>query len=425
MESKAQIELGPARVLELQDRISRVGRNLANAIRGVVDSVPGGPHRPQELARTLGINKDLSSRALSACRKQDPFAAAHLMPGPEPLRRLLRAAARRGVDPSVIKDAEEAVRQFDLLIRTDAGDRAGLDAIIGAWLPDARQRFELTAKQAMFKGAASLKGLFTETALVTFMAYPSSGAEDEWCDTALLAGLLGLRRLRPGATVQYSSVLHEREHTRATLNGERVGVDREPLLREFCQPASVEIRTRMEGDRVHYTVADNGVGPRSAVDLWLAEFYARNHPRWRRPSAGPRRFFYATVEQPARTLIFDMLVHEEVWPGCEPELVIYDTTVNGVADVNDPTRNVDRLDLAESIQPLGRSLSGYRASEVPNYLDLLRHVCKKMNWDDSRFRAYRCRIHYPFYGSQVCMVFDPPPAPGALEPGLIAVATGR
>lgn len=413
MANTSETDLTPVRTVDLQNRIGEVGRTLADAIRAVVDSVPGGPHRPQELARALGINKDLSSRALSACRKQDPFAAAHLMPGPEPLRQLLRAAARRGVDPSVIKDAEEAVRAFDYLIRTDAGDRAGLDAIIGAWLPDARERFELTAKQAMFKGAASLKGLFTETALVTFMACPSAGAEAEWCDTALLAGLLGLRRLRPGATVQYSSVLHEPEHTHATLSGERVEGDQGPLLREFCSPASVEIATRVEGDRVHYTLADNGVGPKSAVDLWLAEFYARNHPRWRRPGAGPRRFFYATAEQPARTLIFDMLVHEDVWPGADPELVIYDTTVNGVADVNDPTRNIDRIDLAETVQPLGRGLSGYRASEVPNYLDLLRYVCRKMSWDENRFRAYRCRIHYPFYGSQVCMVFDPPAAPAS------------
>ena len=396
---------------DLQNKIVVIGRNLADTIRRVLDEIPGAPYRPQELARALGINKDLSSRALSACRKQDPFAAAHLMPGPEPLRQLLRAAARKGVDQAIIKSADEAVRAFDLLIRTDAGDRAGLDAIIGAWLPDARERFEMTAKQNMFKGAANLKGLFTETALITFMVYPARAAANTHCDTALLAGLLGLRRLRPGAVFQYSSVLHEAEHTHATLNGERVEPARGPLLREFCAPESLQIDTRIEGDRVHYTLADNGVGPKSAVDLWLAEFYAQNHPRWHRPGPGERRFFYATVEQPARTLIFDLLVHEDVWPRCDPELRIYDTVVNGVADVNDPTRDIDRLDLAESVQPLGQGTSRFRATEVPNYLDLLNYVCRKVGWDGERFRAYRCRIHYPFYGSQTCMVFDPPPAP--------------
>ena len=110
-------------------------------------------------------------------------------------------------------------------------------------------------------------------------------------------------------------------------------------------------------------------------------------------------------------MIFDLLVHEDVWPRCDPELRIYDTVVNGVADVNDPTRDIDRLDLAESVQPLGQGTSRFRATEVPNYLDLLNYVCRKVGWDGERFRAYRCRIHYPFYGSQTCMVFDPPPAP--------------
>jgi hypothetical protein len=81
-----------------------------------------------------------------------------------------------------------------------------------------------------------------------------------------------------------------------------------------------------------------------------------------------------------------------------------------VADVNDPSRDIDRMDLAESIQPLGRGISKFRVGEVPWYSDLLRLVCDKLSWDPGAFRGFRCRIDYPLYGSQVAMAFETIPS---------------
>ena len=110
-------------------------------------------------------------------------------------------------------------------------------------------------------------------------------------------------------------------------------------------------------------------------------------------------------------LLFDVLVHEAVYPASEPALLIYDTVLDGVADVNDRRRDADRLDLMESVGLLGRGSAKFRVGEVPNYVDLIRHVFDRMGWNDEDFRGYRCRIDYPIYGSQVVMAFDPPPPP--------------
>ena len=77
----------------LEERVVVVGRQLRETLTAVLEAIPGAPDRPQELAATLGIDKVLSSRFLKAARHRDPMAVAHLAPGPEPMRRLLRAAS--------------------------------------------------------------------------------------------------------------------------------------------------------------------------------------------------------------------------------------------------------------------------------------------------------------------------------------------
>ena len=47
---------------------------------------------------------------------------------------------------------------------------------------------------------------------------------------------------------------------------------------------------------------------------------------------------------------------------------------------------------------------------------MVRYVCGRLGWDPEQLRGYRCAIQHPFYGAQVCMVFDALPAP-ALESG--------
>jgi hypothetical protein len=53
----------------------------------------------------------------------------------------------------------------------------------------------------------------------------------------------------------------------------------------------------------------------------------------------------------------------------------------------------------------------FRASEVRDYLEILRHVFGKLGLDDREFRGYRCKVQYPIYGAQLCMAFSPPVKP--------------
>lgn len=396
----------------IEAKIDQVMRTLTEALLSVLDGVSHTPFRPQELARSLKLNKTLTSCVHRAVRAADPLAAAHLMPGPEALRMLLKAAGRKGVDRARIAVAEQAVSAFDNLIRCDVGTRSGLDAVISASLPAARKKFELANKQAAFKAMANLKGAMVEVHCTTCLAHPSEDAERN--DLAVIVAMRGLRRVRPGAVAQVSTRYagpDVGEMVSLTLDGKRAESIDGLLLRPYCSSPPPRLDVRQAGGCAQYIVADQGIGPDSAVDVVFAEIRQRGLARYQ-PAEGHRTSGAgAEVEQPVRTLVLDFLLHEEVWPGCEPELRIYDTTVRGVANPNDRGRDIDRLDVAESIEFLGHGPAKFRAVEIPNYLEMLRHVCGKLGWDAEKFRGYRCRIQYPVYGSQISVDFDPPERP--------------
>src|SRR5688500_753452 len=111
----------------VEQKIAAVGRDLRAALGRVIEAIPGGPHRPQWLARTLGVNTVLTSRVLKAAQHRDPLAVVNMIPGPEPLRRLVTSAENKKVDPALIRAARRAVDRFAELIETEACDRSGLD----------------------------------------------------------------------------------------------------------------------------------------------------------------------------------------------------------------------------------------------------------------------------------------------------------
>jgi hypothetical protein len=182
-------------------------------------------------------------------------------------------------------------------------------------------------------------------------------------------------------------------------------------LDEFCEAPPAPIEVRRVGDVVQYLLAGQGFGPRSAVDLVLAEVNFREMSRYVPRAAGRKGNVFAEISVPVKSLLFDVFVHDDVYPGSEPQLRIYDTVLEGIANVNDAARDVDQLRVVESIQPLGRGAASGRAARVPKYVQLLRHVFGELGWQDHEFRGYRCSIDYPVYGSQIVMTFDPPEPP--------------
>ena len=347
---------------DLEDRITSVGQRLGDSLDVVLAAIPGAPHRPQMLARTLGVDKVLTSRLLKAARNRDPMAVVHLVPGSEPMRRVLRAARRIGVDAAAIDPALAAVDDFEQLIQTEAGDRSALDAMISAWLPEAREQLEVRRKQAADRAMSELKGGRTDVNLATVILNPSE--DGEHIDIVWIMGLFGVRRLRPRSPVKFATRRFTDQSSPrrpSTLEGAPIdGMSNGVPLDRFCDAAPAMIDVSRAGEATHYTLGGDDFGPHAEVDLVLAEVNLAEVPRYVPRELGRKGYVFAEIGLPSRVLLFDVLVHDDVYPRSDPNLVIYDTVLDGVADVNDPSRDLDRLDLLESITPIGRGTTHVR-----------------------------------------------------------------
>lgn len=389
---------------ELEAKVSASGARLSQTLGAVLAELPTSG--PQALADHLQINKVLASRLLKAMREPDPVAVIHRMPGPDPLRRVIRAASKKGVDAAITSEAMHAVKDFDELINDDVGDRSGLEAILSAWIPDARRDFELSRKQTAYRAMSQIKGCEVQTRYQTAILNPSAGGEK--IDVVWVNGFHALRRLRPGALVKFVSrrIAGQAPDRRpCSLDGRPVTEDNVALLPEFSSVEAPDIRVVHSDEVVHYVLGDTGIGPRSDADLVFAEVNLDELQRYFPAGSDRRAFVYAEVSTPAKVFTLDLLVHNDLYQGQDPALAIYDTLMLGTASVNDRSRDIDRYVMNEAVSPLGVGLHNWRSSDAPRYLELLGHTFDSLGWDASKFRGYRCRIDYAIYGSQVALSF--------------------
>lgn len=400
--------------LPLEARLGALGQGLAEGFARVLGALPGAPLRPSALARTLGVDAMLASRLLRATAAADALAVVHLMPGPEPLRRILRGAERKRVDRRLLESAASAVEGFERLIETEAGDRAGLDAMISAFLPEAREKHELASKQAAFRANTQMRGIAAEAHVAAVLLHPGAGAKG---DRATLMIDIGLRRIRPGTRVGFSTVSPKDQSTRTwTLDREEANDPNALRLPAFCSTPTPEFESVREGEITAYWVAGSEAGLKSSVDLVMAEYRPGVVKPHRTEDGRSHAGVFAVYDTPCRQGTLDVFVHRDLHAGVTPELLIYDTVPRGyVSAFGDPAREPDRLDFHESIRPLGAGTAGARLAHVSRYVEMLEHVCARLGWEAGAFRGYRLDIGYPVYGAQYMIGFKLNDSPGPGE----------
>lgn len=394
-----------------RERVAALGAELRSGLGALVTTLPAAASAMQAI-RATGMNKVFATRLTKALRQDDPVALVYHLPGPEPLRRFVARAREAGLEAAGCDAAATAVDALERCIREEAGGRSALNAVLSAWLPAEQGDYALGRKWDAFRAWSQIKGAAADTSVVTVLLHPS--ASPGRVDLTCFMGLLGLRRLRPGATVKLATrrlASGEAARRPEAHSGFADGTD--PFrLREFCAAPPAPLEPRRTGETVHYLLGGRAFGLGSAVDMLVAEVNRAELAYGRPPGSQPRlSHVFAESSTPARTLVFDLMVHEDLYPGQDPGLFLYDTTFEGVADVNDPARDLDRLDLPESVEALGPGPAALAIEEMPRYGELIGRICGQLAWEPRRLRTFRCRIEYPPYGAQVVLAFDVPELP--------------
>jgi len=393
-------------VLEVQTLLQSAGVNLADALRQVITSAVGEHPRPVELSRTCGVSKDISYRVLKATGARDPLVAAHWMPGPAPIRELLRGAKRQGVTEEVLGTAERALSEFDSVVRSEAGDRTGLDVMLAGWIPEVRDKVQVLGKQAIFRGMSHIRGVSLQVFFEAAIILPSE--DPARCDGVSLCIFDGLRRARPDAKVHIPM---------RTLNAPfgcvgPLRLDGNPVesFGDICLTSYSTVRpdqvTEVRcADSIIYSLAGAGLGLRSTKTLATADRWNGCLSRYSPTDPPTRSGPFCEVLLPTRLLVFDVFVHESIFPGEEPRLDLFDSILQGTGVDHAAAREVATINLSESWISIGRGLGGVRVPEVPDVVDATREVFERSGADPDEFRGYRCRIEYPPYGTRITMSF--------------------
>src|SRR5262249_54366335 len=144
-------------------------------------------------------------------------------------------------------------------------------------------------------------------------------------DGTFVTGFVGLRRLRPGLSINIGVRRRTPRTTESpeTPAGHFAKQQLPVLLEQFCSKPMPTISTTQAGDYLIFKVEGEDIGATAVCDVFLTHSAGALYPRWTPPTApltGPS----IRLDVPSERLIFDVLVHEDVWPAKEPELRLYE-----------------------------------------------------------------------------------------------------
>jgi hypothetical protein len=285
--------------------------------------------------------------------------------------------------------------------------------MLSEFLPEAREKQELGAKEAAFRGMSQVRGVAVETTLSARIVHPGEVAGGRH-DCASLELDLGVRRTRPRSHLEFGSGdFSHSEPGLLTLDRQRAKGPNDFLLPEYCSsPLPRFERQETQGDMC-YAIVGGDIGLRSSVDLVTGEYRPRAI-RCARENDGRRHAYFATVGSvPTKRYVSDVFLHRDVFAGLAPQLRIYDVVMRGlVTAFDDVERQRDRIWMHERITPIAGGMSNARWPGEPRYVEMLERVCGKLGWDPSAFRGFRLDVQYPVYGAVYMLGFELPEAPG-------------
>jgi hypothetical protein len=389
--------------------LGRLQSSLVALLRGA----PGPSGTCTEVEDTLGLDPKLAWQVFRIATSGNPLAAGMNVPVPAAMRRLLKAAAKRGVAAPIVAQVSDAFNEYERFVQLHADDREQVDVMIRAFLPQERDKRELANRQAMFKVMSQFKGASMEAEVGTYILCPSPNGRS--VDRVLVVADLGLRRIRPGARIGFATMsTGPHQGATRTLDGQPSEGHWSVLLPEFCTNPMPRFEVSKTQDTTSYWVAGDDVGLRTSVDLVSAEHRPEAMKRYFEPGGSRMTGVFAAPTTPNKRTTVDLFIHHDLYPQCVPSLSVYDVVPRGVLrPIHDPTRDHDRIQTSESIRMLGRGLGNADLPYFPRYLELMEHVYRKIGRDPSDFRGFRLDVHYPICGAQYIIGFELPDAPPA------------
>ncbi|MFN0137112.1 MAG: hypothetical protein ACKVS9_13460 [Phycisphaerae bacterium] len=393
-------------------------RDALQDVRGTLielfSSVEANPEAPQDVARKLGINRNLTWKLSRVMTAKTPFNALNFLPGGQGIELALKAFRVAGAPELKVKRVAEAMQKLTDVIETHADDREHLELTLESMGLFQRETRPESGLELAYRGNSMVWGVHARARVsAAFFAPGNNGPAT--VDYAQIAALLGFRRLRPSARWRlYRMQMHD-DKGAALANvpgaiGSRLDGDPPLIFREFCSPNMPKLDANHGPEGVEYVLPGGPVGNTAAFDC-VTGYSLCGLPAYR----DANNEFASTAlsnTMPVETIIFDLIVHQRVNFPNEPEVAIYGFP-HGGGESPAEQRVENRLPVPYSITELAGKPPVVATPLVPRYSEMFQFVMNKMNWNPSEFRGWRVQISHPPMASRLVLrwpLCDPPAA---------------
>lgn len=388
-----------------------VVRSVRGVFSEVLTTVGADAADPQSISRCLGLNKTLAWKISKIVGAEDPSVALEQMPGAAGIKILLKSIEKAGVGSTLLKNARDAVEEYEDLIRVHAGDRATLEMMGNELSPEGHRKRDENHRKLLFQGASYVWG--AQARVILKVAVVAPGSAPGTLDLAMLSGLLDFRRIRPDvAWVMASRHMKNDDGTELSIPTEAIdsrfsGPNQPPLLGDFCSSPMPELRRSIEGAVTYFELPEGPVGNTAALTCMFGTMQ-RGVPRYRTPG-NEWGEHSANCDIPAESLVLDAYFHRDLGSAIPPQAVLVGKM--GPAALH-PGSTRNRLPLHEPLRDAGMGALPLTTPQVPQHRKLVASVFETAGWDPREFHTYRLRMAFPAFPSALVLRYPLPASPG-------------
>lgn len=373
--------------------------SLRGALLELMATVHADPSSPQDVSRRFGLDKSLTWKLSKIAQEDNPAAAVSHVPGSSGVRIFLSAFEKAGAPAEAITAVRRAVDEFDDVVQIHASDRKTLELMLDNMAGEGEaQRHEAHRKLA-YRGNSGMWGVRAKAQLSLSILLPNAD-EPDMADLAQVGGLIGFRRLRPGARWLLfrrerwtDDDPHPERGQAQSLDPEFPVEDGVPFIGEFCTKPVPKMNVEVAEGEEQYELPPGPVGNTAAFTCIYGQYGRKAGPAYAE-QAEEYTEFGCTVITPAEQVMVDLLVHRDCEWAMDPQLVMY-SRLDGGAIHGAARHSRNLMPIAEPPRDLGWVADSLATPVLPRYAKLVRYVFDRLGQSPSDFRAYRFTMTYP------------------------------
>ena len=321
-----------------------------------------------------------------------------MLPGPEGVVIYLRAFETAGVGPDLVDQLRKAVAGFDAMVTRHFGDRGEFELVLDGLRAGANLE---QSRRLAFRGSAGVFGM-QAGARVTAQIISPCRTDPDFADLTMVVGLVGLRRLRPIATLPVFRSLVSTGSAIAPARPLMSGAEDGPpdfLVRDFSSFPEAGV-TRAEADGKLTISLDNGpIGRIGEADLFFASVLERSYRRENDGCDDDFAQFITAITIPSEYLVSDLFVHRSI--DCQDSLdASMFGSLAGPAAHDAAAREPTRIPI-DCTPVIHDELGGpdraklLEVASAPNYVPMIERAFSALGEDPSDYRLIRVAMAYP------------------------------